>query len=111
VVTLKGKFSESDVLKAFDLTDDRRRPPNIMSVSVQDCSLVGTCLLLIGFDHIGCQGRRLLQSTASLVPRHVILTSWQPAGRKATGRCMHCRQRRERFPAFPAFPTESLVAL
>ena len=52
-VTLKGKFSESDVLKAFDLADDRGRPPNIMSVSVQDCSLVGTCLLLIGFDHMG----------------------------------------------------------
>jgi hypothetical protein len=52
-VTLKGKFSESDVLKAFDLSDDRRRRPNIISVSVQDCSLVGTCLLLTGFDHMG----------------------------------------------------------
>lgn len=52
-VTLKGKFSKSDVLKAFGLTDDGKRPPNIMSVSVQDCSLDGTCLLLAGFDHLG----------------------------------------------------------
>ena len=52
-VTLKRKFSESDVLKAFDLTDERKRPPNIMFVSVQDCSLGGTCLLLTGFDHLG----------------------------------------------------------
>ena len=52
-ITLKGKFSESDVLKAFNLSDDGRRRPNIMSVTVQDCSLVGTCLLLTGFDHMG----------------------------------------------------------
>jgi hypothetical protein len=52
-VRLQGKFSESDVLKAFDLAGDRKRPPNIMFVSVQDCSRDGTCLLLTGFDHLG----------------------------------------------------------
>jgi len=52
-ITLSGKFSEADVRRAFGLSDDRGPPGNIMSVSVQDCSLVSTCLLLTGFEHMG----------------------------------------------------------
>lgn len=52
-VTLAGKFGESAVRQAFGLSGDGRQPENIMSVSVQDCSLTSTCLLLTGFDHMG----------------------------------------------------------
>lgn len=61
-VTLTGKFSEGDVRRAFGLSDDRGSPGNILSVSVQDCSLVSTCLLLTGFDHMGAGECRLLEA-------------------------------------------------
>jgi hypothetical protein len=44
VVTLTGKFSETDLRAAFPLPEE---------ASIQDCSLTQTCIVLIGFDHMG----------------------------------------------------------
>lgn len=52
-VTLTGKFSESDVRRAFGLPASQGLPDNIIGVSVQACSQTSTCLLLTGFDHMG----------------------------------------------------------
>lgn len=52
-VTLTGKFSERDVRQAFGLQGDAAQPQNISSISVQDCSLASTCLVLQGFEHMG----------------------------------------------------------
>jgi hypothetical protein len=52
-VTLTGKFGESAMRQAFGLPPASGQPENIVSVSVQDCSLTSTCLILTGFDHMG----------------------------------------------------------
>lgn len=51
-VTLTGKFDEGAVRTAFGLAD-QGLPQSVTTASVQDCSLTSTCLLLIGFDHVG----------------------------------------------------------
>lgn len=43
-VTLNGKFSENGLRKIFNLSK---------GASVQDCSAKDTCIVLIGFDHVG----------------------------------------------------------
>jgi hypothetical protein len=54
-VHLRGKFAEKDILKAFSVPSDRLQlPPNVQSASAgPDCSLVGSCIGLTGFDHQG----------------------------------------------------------
>ena len=52
-VMLTGKFSEAEVRRAFGLPDDAARPANVSSISVQDCSLLSTCLVVQGFEHMG----------------------------------------------------------
>jgi hypothetical protein len=51
--TLNRKVSPEQITQIFSLPEKESLPVNIIDTSVQDCSRAGTCLLLIGFDHMG----------------------------------------------------------
>ena len=53
-LTLKKKMNEAEVRKVFKLPAKENYPrPNVMSISIQQCSIKATCVLIQGFDHQG----------------------------------------------------------
>lgn len=55
-LTLRKKLTKKAVRKAFNLPKEESYPPsraNVSSISIQDCSLKATCLIIQGFDHQG----------------------------------------------------------
>ena len=53
-ITLNKKLDEQEVRKQFNLPkNDNHSRPNIRSISIQQCSLKATCLIIQGFDHMG----------------------------------------------------------
>ncbi len=53
-LTLKRKMTEAEVRKIFKLPAKESYPrSNVMSISIQQCSLKATCIVVQGFDHQG----------------------------------------------------------
>ncbi len=53
-IAFKAKANESQIRTKFHLPVKEQNPrQNVMSYSIQDCSLKSNCLFLQGFDHLG----------------------------------------------------------